>query len=159
MEPEIVEIPAFTVAGVRERFDQANKHEIPALWDRFNPLEDTIPHRDGLETYGLCLNSDPESGEFDYLAGVAVERVDRLPIGAVAETVPRQSYAVFTHHLKAPNLHEELQKTMRWIWGTWLAEGRYEYRQGPDFERYPPGFEPGKAGGFLEICIPVTARR
>jgi AraC family transcriptional regulator len=154
MEPEIVEIGSFVVAGVRARFDGDTKRRIPELWTRFLPLLPRIPHAlPG--TYGLCTNASAEDGSFDYVAGVAVERVDCLPEGAVAESVPRQTYAVFRHHVRAADLHPELQPTLRWIWGTWLPASRFEYAGGPDFERYPADFEPGRAGTYLDIAIPV----
>jgi AraC family transcriptional regulator len=156
MEPEICEIDSFVVAGVRERFDEETKNGIPALWGRFLPLLPDIPHkRPG--TYGLCTNANPGDGSFDYVAGVAVERVDRLPEGTIAESVPRQTYAVFKHHIRSLDLHAELQPTVRWIWSTWLPASPFEYVGGPDFERYPPDFEP-KPGKYLEIAIPVRRR-
>lgn len=158
MEPEIVEIDSFLVAGVRGRFDGDTKHGIPALWQRFVPLLPEIPHR-GCETYGICTNPSAEDGSFDYVAGVAVDRVDELPAGTVAETIPRQTYAVFRHHVRSPNLHEELQPTLHFIWSTWLAGSTaYEYAGGPDFERYPSDFEPGREGTYLDIAIPVRKR-
>lgn len=159
MEPEIREIDAFTVVGVRQRFDHETKRGIPELWTRFVPLLPEIPHQRPYVTFGVCSNGDPTDGSFDYMAGIAVDKVDRLPPGLVAETVPRQTYAVFTHHLRSKNLHEELQPTMRWIWGTWLREAPYEYLPTPDFERYPPEFDPQNGKGFLEICIPVRPKR
>jgi len=158
MQPEIREIDAFTVVGVRQRFDHESKHGIPELWKRFLPLLDEIPHRRPDVTFGVCSNASPSDGSFDYMAGVAVDRVDRLPPGVVAETVPRQTYAVFTHHVRSTNLHEELQPTMRWIWGTWLREAPYEYLPTPDLERYPPEFDPQNSKGFLEICVPVKPK-
>ena len=155
MEPEIREIAAFVVVGVRERFDPESKHHIPELWQRFLPILPNIPHQVPGTTYGVCLNVDPDDGSFDYVAGVAVERVDRLPEGLIAETIPTQTYAVFTHHLRSTSLHEELQPTLRWIWGTWLREAPFDYVPGPDFERYPPEFDPMNGKGFLEICVPV----
>jgi AraC family transcriptional regulator len=158
MEPEIVEIDSFVVAGLRERFDGDTKHGIPALWQRFVPLLPAIPHRRP-GTYGICTNPSAEDGSFDYVAGVAVDRVDELPSGTVAESIPRQTYAVFRHHVRSPNLHAELQPTLRFIWGTWLAgASAYEYAGGPDFERYPPDFDAGQAGTFLDIAIPVRRR-
>jgi AraC family transcriptional regulator len=158
MEPEIVEIDSFLVAGVRERFDGDTKHGIPALWQRFLPILPEIPHqRPG--TYGICTNPSAEDGSFDYVAGVAVDRVDELPAGTVAETIPRQTYAVFRHHVRSSNLHEELQPTLHFIWSTWLAGSDvYEYAGGPDFERYPEGFEAGRKGTYLDIMIPVRKR-
>jgi len=156
MEPEIQEIDSFVVAGVRERFHEDTKSRIPELWNRFLALLPDIPHqRPG--TFGLCVNANLEDGSFDYVAGVAVERVDRLPEGTIAESVPRQTYAVFRHQIRGHNLHAELQPTMRWIFGTWLPAAPFEYAAGPDFERYPPGFEPAP-GHSLEIAIPVRKR-
>lgn len=158
MEPEIREIESFVVVGVRERFDQETKHGIPTLWQRFVPLIPEIANRRPDETFGICTNVNAETGSFDYIAGVAVDRVDRLPEGLVAETIPRQTYAVFTHHVQSTSLHEELQPTLRWIFGTWLPSAPYDYVPGPDFERYPPEFDPDNGKGFLEICIPVRRK-
>ena len=156
MEPEIREIDSFVVVGVREHFGEETKHGIPALWGRFLPLLPDIPHKlPG--TYGVCTNANTDDGSIDYVAGVAVERVDRLPPATIAETVPRQTYAIFTHRIRSRDLHTELQPTVRWIWGTWLPASPFEYVAGPDFERYPADFEP-VPGKYLEICVPVRRR-
>lgn len=157
MEPEIRELESFVVAGLREHFDEETKHRIPALWERFLPLLLEIPHQlPG--TYGLCTNANPADGSVDYVAGVAVERVDRLPEGVIAESVPRQTYAVFRHSVRSLDLHAELQPTLRWIWGTWLPASDFEYLAGPDFERYPAGFDPGKPDMYVDIAVPVRKR-
>lgn len=156
MEPEIREVETFTVAGLRERFDAESKHGIPELWQHFLPLLDAIPHkRPG--SFGLCTNAKPEDGSFDYVAGVAVERVARLPPGVIAESVPRQTYAVFRHDIHSLDLHRELQPTVSWIWSTWLPASDFEYVPSPDFERYPADFAP-EPGKYLEIAIPVRKR-
>src|SRR5262245_50817982 len=69
MEPEIREIAAFVVVGVRERFDQESKHHIPDLWQRFLPILPQVPHQVPGTTYGVCLNVDANDGSFDYVAG------------------------------------------------------------------------------------------
>jgi AraC family transcriptional regulator len=157
VEPEIREIASFVVVGIRERFGPESKHHIPELWDRFLPLIGNIPHVSTTGSYGVCLNSDTDEGSFDYIAGNAVECVDTLPEGLIAETIPRQTYAVFKHRMKTHSLHEELQPTTAWIWGTWLPASPYEYAPGPDFEAYPAGFEPAP-GNSIEICIPIQPR-
>ncbi len=157
MKPEIREIASFVVVGIRERFGPESKHHIPELWDRFLPRVSTIPHVSTPGSYGVCLNSDAEDGSFDYIAGNAVERVDTLPEGLIAETIPRQTYAVFTHTMKTHSLHEELQPTVAWIWGTWLPASAYEFAVGPDFEAYPEGFQP-TPGNSIDICIPIRPR-
>lgn len=157
MEPEIREIDSFLVVGVRERFDPKSRHEIPDLWTRFLPLIPSIPHAGAQGTYGVCLNPDAKEGSFDYIAGIGVTRVDALPAGLIAETIPRQTYAVFTHTMKSHSLHPELQPTVAWIWGTWLPASGYEYVAGPDFEAYPPDFDM-TPGSRIDICIPVRAQ-
>jgi len=159
MEPEIKTRDSFIVVGMRERYDDATKHEIPALWGRFVHRLDEIPHRSAELTYGVCLNGDPKTGSLDYIAGTGVDRVEKLPEGMVAEVIPRQTYAVFTHHLRSKNLQAELQPTLRWIWGTWLPASEYEPVPGPDFELYPPEFQPDTGKGHLEIWVPVRPRR
>jgi AraC family transcriptional regulator len=154
MEPEIREREAFTVAGLREHFAEDTRHRIPALWDRFVALVDRIPHQASDSAVGLSCAPDIEQGSFDYVAGVEVTRVDRLPRGVVAEALPRETYAVFTHHVREGALHEQLQPTYRWIFGARLPSSRFEYLGGTDFERYPPMFEPGQRGA-LEIWVPV----
>ena len=158
MEAEIREIGAFTVAGVRERFDEDSKQRIPELWESFIGKIDDIPQKTDGTTYGVCLNDDSEDGSFDYVAGVGVDRVDVLPEGIIAEAVPRQTYAVFRHRVEAGSFHESLQRTVRWIWGTWLPASKYEYVGGPDLELYPPEFDPRDTKSYLEICIPISPK-
>jgi AraC family transcriptional regulator len=157
-EPVIRDVEPFIVAGVRERFDDESKHQIPSLWQRFLAVVGDIPNVVPGWGYGLCLNPNLLDGSFDYAAAVEVARVDRLPAGVVAETIPRQTYAVFTHHFRSTSHHEELQPTIRWIWGTWLPASSYESVPAPDFERYPPGFDPTVRDVSIEIFVPVRGR-
>jgi AraC family transcriptional regulator len=154
-EPTIREVEPFLVAGIRERFDDESKHQIPALWGRFLGVLSRIPHVRMGAAYGLCLHPSPLDGSFHYAAAVEVERADRLPPGVIAEAIPRQTYAVFTHHFRSTAHHEELQPTIRWIWGTWLPASGYGSVPAPDFERYPPGFQPATADGSIELYLPV----
>lgn len=157
MTPEIREIESFHVVGVRERYNLETRRAIPELWNQFFRLIGDIPHIAGGETYGLCLNGDPEEGSFDYVAGVGVERVDRLPEGLIAETIPRHTYAVFRHTMTTDELPPGLHQTVGWIWSTWLPASAYDYVPMADFELYPPDFEPRK-GSYLDICIPVKPK-
>ncbi|HTO06593.1 MAG TPA: AraC family transcriptional regulator [Myxococcota bacterium] len=158
-QPEIRELDAFTVVGVRERIEEDTRDRIPALWGRFRELVSRIPHVASDSGHGLSLNVDETEGSFDYVAGVPVSRVGRLPAGAIAETLPPETYAVFAHRVRSLPLHTELAPTYRWIFGTWLPSSDWEYPVGMDFERYPPGFDASEAKGTIEIWVPVRARR
>jgi AraC family transcriptional regulator len=156
-EPAIEELAATTVVGIRERIDEDSTDRIPAIWGRFRELVPRIPHASSDSCLGISTNPDPIAGSFDYVAGLAVTRVGRLPAGAVAEVLPEGTYATFKHIVQEPPLHVELAPTYRWIFGTWLPSSRWEYGPGADFERYPPDFVPAP-GATLEICLPVRAR-
>ncbi|MCB0128440.1 MAG: GyrI-like domain-containing protein, partial [Caldilineaceae bacterium] len=80
MKPNLVSKPNFTVVGMKYR--GKNEHEeIPQLWARFGPHMGEINDLAEPEiSYGLMGNYDPVTGEFDYMAGMAVERAtDLLP--------------------------------------------------------------------------------
>jgi AraC family transcriptional regulator len=158
-EPKILELASFRVVGLRRRLDHETRREIPALWDRFVPRIGEVQHTsaNGL-TYGIVLNVDSSTGEFDYMAGIGVDRAEDLPPGMAAEIIPHQRYAVFTHVLGDRPLSAEMAELLRWIWGTWLPASPYEPDVGPELERYPADFDPSREGCSIEICIPVRPR-
>lgn len=78
----------------------ATSTHISELWAHFVPRIADVPHRRGLHTLGVCLANDrtaQEEAEFNYVAGVEVERTDDLPAAMIAIRVPANTYAVFTH--------------------------------------------------------------
>jgi AraC family transcriptional regulator len=158
-EPKIRELDSFRVVGLRRRFDHETRREIPALWDRFIPRIAEVRHTraDGI-TYGIVLNVDSRTGEFDYIAGIGVERAEDLPQGMESEIVPHQRYAVFTHVLGGRPLNDEMSELLAWIWGTWLPASPYAPATGAELERYPADFDPSRAGCSIEICIPIRPR-
>jgi AraC family transcriptional regulator len=157
--PEIRELESFTVVGVRQRIGEDTRAQIPSVWGRFLEVVSRIPNVSSDSGHGLSLNVDLQDGSFDYVAGVPVSRVGRLPSEVVAETLPTLTWAVFSHRVRSVPLHEELAPTYRWIFGTWLPSSGWDYPVAADFERYPPGFDPGEAQGTIEIWVPVRARR
>jgi AraC family transcriptional regulator len=71
MEPRIVQRAAFHVVGIAGQFTTATNTRIPALWARFAPHMDGIPHRRGHRSLGVCLDATPETAEdpgFTYVA-------------------------------------------------------------------------------------------
>lgn len=152
-KPEIREIDAFHVAGLCRRFDSQSKHEISKLWNDLSERIPRISYRTREEAYGVTSNLAVDAGSFDYLAGVAVRRIEGLPEDVVAESLPRQTYAVFSHRRHSSSLHHELKETLRWIWGVWLPSSEYDYVPAPDLERYAKG-----STARVDICIPVRLK-
>ena len=147
MEPTIVSKPAFTVVGVLYR--GKNEHgEIPRLWDqKLLPRADEVcdqvtPHL----AYGVLDHFDRQTSEFDYLAGVGVERVTQLPEGMVRWDVPAQTYAVFPCTL--PTIMAGFDNARRWF-----AQSGIQRAEGPEFEFYDEHFMGGDSA--LTIYMPI----
>lgn len=156
MEPRIAHRPAFDVIGMAERFTPATSSRIPELWSRFVARIDEIPHRGGTETYGVCVDAGPATGDepgFTYVAGVEVEHIDAIPDGMMALTVPAGRYAVFTHdgHIS------RLEDTVKQIWGRWLPASPHRHEPRPDFEQYDERWDPRTGLGEIDVWVPIAA--
>ncbi len=155
MEPRIVRLPAFVVVGMAGRFTMATTTQIPALWARFAPRIDEVPHRRGAHTLGLCLDPDAPTGDegsFTYMAAVEVERAAGLPAGMTSHTVPANTYAVFTHTGHVSRLPD----TVRQVWGRWLPASPYRHVSAPDFEYYGERWNPATGEGPVDIYVPIA---
>ncbi len=66
-------------------------------------------------------------------------------------TIPGGNYAKFVHHGSLVGL----EKTMNYIFGTWLPNSGEELRQAPDLEVYGEKFNPKSDESEIEILIPI----
>ena len=155
MEPKIARKDAFHVVGMSGRFTPTTNSRIPELWARFVPRLHEIPHRHGMNTFGVCVDADPDSVEeagFTYIAGVEVERIDAIPADMIALTIPAGTYAVFTHSGHIARLSD----TVRQIWGVWLPASRHRHVARPDFEAYDARWDPATGLGEIDIYVPIA---
>lgn len=155
MEPRIVERTSFHVVGMADRFTPATNTRIPILWERFVPRMDAIPHRRGATTLGVCVEAGADTcgeGGFTYVAGVEVDRLDAVPEGMIALTIPENRYAVFTHSGHVSRIND----TVRQIWGAWLPTSPYRHVPAPDFELYDERWNPATGDGEIDIWVPIA---
>lgn len=149
MEPKFVNLPAFSVVGMKIRA-KAQDSRIPKLWGEFVPRMGEIPHlAESQVSYGLSDNMDESSGEFDYVAACKVNRVDAVPEGMVRVDLPDQICAVFTTTLS--KIGESFQE----IYGTWLPRSGYQRAEGPDFEVYDEKWDSDDPKSEFYLYIPV----
>lgn len=153
MDPIIKTYPAIKAIGLAQTFDQDTRHGIPALWDKLIPQMGAVPNMTDGTTYGLCKGTGGD-GAFTYMAGVEVTSLDDVPDGMEGWEIPEQKYAVFTHTLGSENIHEDIQPTVQYIWGSWAETSGHTIANAPDFERYGPDFRPGQ-GQVIEFFIPI----
>lgn len=146
MEPTFTTKPAFTVVGMLYRGRNETGQEIPQLWDVFIPRRDEIKNRTDI-AYGVMGNYDPATGEFDYLAGFGVDRVDDIPEGMKRWDVPEQKYAVFTCTLRT------LRQTYDAIYRQWLPQSGHEHAGSVEFELYDEHFEGDDSDMYIYVPI------
>jgi len=148
MEPKIMTKAEFTVVGMRYHGKNEN-NEIAQVWQEFIPRMGEIKHRsEHGYSYGVCRDLT-EDGQFEYMAGVAVDKVADVPEGMADWTVPAQKYAVFTCTL--PTLAAAYEHAFR----TWLPQSDYQRAEGPDFELYDESFDAEKEDSELFIYVPI----
>lgn len=146
MEPKFVDHPAFTVVGMTVRFEPATAQQtIPPLWDRFVPRMKEVRHVPDGRSFGVCWGNE-------YLAGVPVTKVEAVPAGMEARTVPAGHHAVFTH--RGPV--SRIQETLHHVFQVWLpASGRALDEAAPVFELYDERFQDQAETSELDIYVPL----
>lgn len=159
LNPTIETRPGFRAVGIAEDFrpSAGATQDIGQLWQRFAPQIDSVPHRVGEDTFGICV-PDPgrKAGDeetFTYMAAVAVERLEDIPQGMTGIEIPGKTYAVFAYD---GGIGPELPRTMGSIFGSWLPNSDYE-ADGADFEHYTDEFDPVTGTGTFYICVPIRS--
>ena len=86
--------------------------------------------------YGLTISP---SGDFteetlNYIAGVPVSSLDKVPKGMKTYTIPKQKVAIF--ELQSELNSESIKKTLEYIYGYWLPSSSYKRGLGADYELF-----------------------
>ncbi|MBT3982369.1 MAG: helix-turn-helix domain-containing protein [Bacteriovoracaceae bacterium] len=160
MKPKYQTREDFYVIGPGKVFERANTDEIGnLLWPEFLNRFDEIPNKlgkigDSFITYGICKEIWKENhiqDHFNYYAGVEVEKETTPPQGMELIYIPKQKYAVFTHHGGV----NDLNLTNQYIWGSWLPQSGHKLAPASDLEVYPAEFKPESDESQMEIWIPL----
>lgn len=154
MEAELRGRPAFAVVGMKLRVTLGQPNEIPQLWDRFLPRVREIP---GVSTsaglYGVEINFDDATSQFDYIAGAEVDGTPGVPDGMVRVELPAQTYAVIRCTL--PTIHDAIQE----FYSGWLPNSGHQRAPGPEFEFYDEHFDPEDPNSEMFMYIPVLPQQ
>ena len=151
IEPRIEKLGALTVVGLSRRQNLANAQAIPGQWQQFMTRYEEIDNK--AETIPVSVTTDMDGeGNFSYLTGVVVSSASTPPKGLVAQSIPAQTYAVFTHSGHT----SEIPKTYAAIWDQWIPQSGKLVSDGPWLEKHLPTFNPRTGLGGIEIWIPLT---
>ena len=152
MEPNIVKREAFKIVGLLYRGKNENQ-EIPQLWGQFGDRGKTIRHIIyAEEAYGVMDNFVKTSGEFDYVAAMAVERLEDIPEGMVGWEVSAQTYAVF------PCTLPKIMEAYNYASKEWLPESAYESAGRIEFELYGESFNPQDPSAEFYYYMPIKKK-
>lgn len=150
VDPTTVTEAEFTVVG--RHYEGTNEAGgIAALWsdldDEASALESV---RQGPEWYGVSYGGDPDTGEFEYVAGVRATPDAEVPGAFTAVDVPAATYVRFETTLS------RIEATMHEVHTAWLPASEYDLAMGPEFERYPAEFDRSDPEATFEIYVPVV---
>lgn len=158
MEPEIFIRPATKLVGIAQQYDD-NDLSLPKLWSAFRPYRGKVPNQSSPEFFGIYeqYQEQEDTVIFSYICSVPVISFDDVPEGMITRELPEQMYARFVHR----GALSELEKTLKYIWGSWLPKSHYDYVEKPDFELYGSRFNtenPNSPDSEIYLHIPITPK-
>jgi len=152
MEPRLVTRQAFKVLGVQSRIDPT-RADYHSIWEkRYMPHHDVVLKLAKEEGYYGIYFSSEVPGKVDFLAGMAVGDVGKIPDDLVLREVPAAQYAVFECQMDA------IGPTWQTIYNSWLANSE-QYAEDESkacFEYFPPVADEGKTP--VSINVPLKTK-
>ncbi len=158
LQPKIVTRASEQALGIGSSYAPNSSKEIAGLWERFTPRIPELPSVEG--TYSLGISSTtacagiklPPGKAFVYVAAMPVKDTEQIPEGMVKIRLNAGRYAVFTH--RGPT--SDLQRSLDYIWKTWLPKANVKYRDAPSFELYDrQRFNADSAESEIDLYIPI----
>jgi AraC family transcriptional regulator len=154
--PRLQERRALLMAGLQEHYTPQTQNTIPEQWKRlpFGKISGQLGHM----AYGVVLNLDEKTGEFDYFCGVEIATISPAHAKLKTYKSPQQKYAIFCHRENVSRLRDTIQA----IFSTWLpTSGQVIAHPTPTspnlIEYYGENFDPESGTGDMEIWIPIKA--
>ena len=152
--PRVAHEDTLRVVGLADTRSFDTTIEIPAQWQRFMAVHDTIPARLDRIPVGITQAAD-EDGGFSYVCGVEVARFERTPPGLIELTIAPRDYAVFDHRGHVSRIFD----TYAAIWNDALPATGRVLADAPIIERHNETFDPRTGEGGLTLWIPLEAAR
>lgn len=149
LEYRIEEKPRFTLVGLSRTFHADTSYqEIPKFWCEAMEMENAPV----CGTFGICMDLDESSKEFEYLIADLYLPWRAVPKGCVTKVIPASTWAVFP--CRGP-LPEALQDVNTRMWSEWLPNCRnYRLAANLNIEFYTP-MPADPKDAYTEIWLPV----
>jgi AraC family transcriptional regulator len=154
--PRLQERRSLLMAGLQEHYTAQTQNKIPEQWKQlpFGKIAGQLGHM----AYGVVLNLNEKTGEFDYFCGVEIATISPAHAKWKTYKSPEQKYAIFCHRENVSRLRD----TIHAIFTTWLpTSGQTLAHPTPAspnlIEYYGPNFDPESGTGDMEVWIPIKA--
>ncbi len=157
LEPEIYAQPEMRLVGLRTVFFSVDSEKnnmaakLPGLWNDFLSRLGTVENQIGKLCYGVVRQTAGKTDELEYYAVTEVPSLEGMPPGMISITLPAQTYARFTHQGQIENL----DRTVNYIYSTWLAGSSHQHTYGADIEFYGPGYQADSDQSLMHYAIPI----
>lgn len=97
-------------------------------------------------------------GSCEYVAGVEVSDLSKLPSEFAWLSLPAHRYAIFAHHEHVSKLGETIGAIRsKWLPGSGAEAARDPKGTPAFFERYGEGFNPQEGKGDVEVWVPIKS--
>ena len=159
LEPEIVELPALQLTGMRTVFYSVDSEKnniaerLPQLWDLFLDRIDEVAPSGEVTAYGV-VQSSADTELLEYLAAVPSGSGELTPAEMVAVTVPAARYAKFSHRGDP----RELDRTVNYVYSTWLVQSGELHSYAADLEFYGDSYIPESESSVMHYAIPLAPK-
>ncbi|MBM7583670.1 putative transcriptional regulator YdeE [Bacillus pakistanensis] len=156
MQAKIVEKEALTAVGYcwKGTFEQAGAGEIRSLMSQFREKMNEIPYLTSKESI-LGLSFDVSKEGFTYYICREVHKVDELPNGMKAVSIPSLTYATYKHSVDQ-DIEESYSTIYKWMKEKGYAED--DKQKLTHFEIYPMKYDPMRDRPELTINIPIVTK-
>lgn len=151
MTPELIDREEFIVIGIRAVLESVESAD-NAVWK-----EEFLPRRDELRAedhryYAVFnpLSSDKDRMRYEYVAGVASDSLENIPIGMVGWVIPSGTYA----EARVVGMRD-IRQTCRDIVAEWLPDSGYAMIESPIFA-YTDNMQPDAPDAVWKVNIPVA---
>ena len=161
LEPRIYISPKKILVGTKievigiesEKTNIAEK--LPKLWEDFIPRLAEINHQIEGTCYGIITVEDNADGKqkLFYMSCMEVSKLGSIPKGMVSTTIPEQRYAEFKHTGQVEVEH--FNRTISYIYSSWLLRSNMKHTYGADVETYGPEFNYQSDDSVVYYAVPV----
>ena len=142
------------VIGIESEKNNIAK-KLPELWDTFIPRLGEISEPLNETCYGIISYEKNHNNRnaLHYLACTEVSKIHNIPEGMVTTVLPEQQYAEFQH--KGMVCVENVNRTINYIYSSWLMNSKMRHTYQPDIEIYGPEFRVKSEDSIIYYAIPV----